>query len=175
MVYKNRLARFGFITLLYFFFVITVFSSAQAQTTSVDETLRANVHRFIDEWHDDAAHARWRYFDKIAKNGIFIGTDKTERWDRDAFKLWAKPHFEKKSAWAFTALQRNVYFSVDRQFIWFDEQLKTQFGLCQASGVIRATAHGFEIEHYQLSMAIPNDVANQVTALINDYESKPKK
>ena len=175
MLFKNRLAYFGFITLFYFLCCTAAPVAAQAQASSADEALRANVNRFIDEWHDDAAHARWRYFDKIAKNGIFIGTDKTERWDRDAFKLWAKPHFEKKSAWAFTALHRNVYFSSDRQFIWFDEQLKTQFGLCQASGVIRAKAKSFEIEHYQLSMAIPNDVANQVTALIDAYESKPKK
>ena len=39
-------------------------------------------------------------------------------------------------------------------------------GPCMASGVIRKTTKGFEIVHYQLSMAVPNEVAGQVTKLI---------
>jgi hypothetical protein len=42
-----------------------------------------------------------------------------------------------------------------------------------ASGVIRRTDKGFEILHYQLSMAVPNEVAKQVTELIGKAESAP--
>jgi hypothetical protein len=45
-------------------------------------------------------------------------------------------------------------------------------GHCMASGVIRKTAKGFEIVHYQLSMAVPNDVAGQVTSLVKAAEEK---
>lgn len=148
-------------------------SSVGALAQDADAVLRQQVNAFVDQWHDDAAHARLAYFDKIASDGVYIGTDKTELWRRDEFKTWAKRQFERKSAWAFKATRRNVYFSPDKQFIWFDELLDTQMGVCQASGVIRKTANGFEIAHYQLSMAVPNDVGSQVTKLIKEFEAKP--
>jgi hypothetical protein len=143
---------------------------AQAQNT--DAEVRQQVSAFLDGWHDDAAHARWTYFDKIAPDGVYIGTDKSEVWQRDAFKAWARPFFERGKAWSFKAVRRNIHLSPDRQFIWFDELLDTQMGPCQASGVIRKTDTGFLIEHYQLSMAVPNEVGKQVTALIKAHEDK---
>jgi hypothetical protein len=108
----------------------------------------------------------------MAKDGIYIGTDKTELWNRDQFKAWAKRYFERKSAWAFKATKRNVYMSDDAKFIWFDELLDTQMGVCQASGVIRKTDKGYEILHYQLSMAVPNEVGGKVTQLIKEHEAQ---
>lgn len=137
-----------------------------------DPALKKRVNAFVDRWHDDAAHSRMAYFDKIAKDGVYIGTDKTEHWRRDEFKAWAKPYFKRKSAWAFKAQRRNVYFSGDRSIIWFDEVLDTQMGVCQASGVMRRKGERFEIVHYQLSMAVPNGVGGQVTRLIKDFEAK---
>jgi hypothetical protein len=141
-------------------------------TAQADPGLTRQVNAFVDGWHADAAHARPAYFDKIAKDGVYIGTDKTERWRRDEFKAWARPHFQRKSAWAFKPLRRNVHFSDDRAIIWFDELLDTQMGICQASGVMRRKGKGFEIVHYQLSMAIPNEVGGQVTRLVRDFEAK---
>lgn len=134
--------------------------------------LKQQVNDFVDRWHDDAAHARLAYFDKIARDGVYIGTDKGEYWRRDAFKTWAAPHFKRKSAWAFKTIRRNVYFSDDRAMIWFDELLDTRMGVCQASGVMRRKGDSFEIVHYQLSMAVPNEVGGQVTRLIRDFEEK---
>ena len=139
-----------------------------------DAAYRKQINAFVDEWHDDAAHARLAYFDKIAPNGIYIGTDKTEVWNREQFKAWAKRFFERKSAWSFKSVKRNVYLSPDKKFIWFDELLDTQMGPCQASGVIRKTDKGFEIEHYQLSIAIPNDVADKVSKMVKESETKPE-
>jgi len=146
------------------FLCLGLFGSAQAET---DAALTKQVNAFVDEWHDDAANARLAYFDKIARDGVYIGTDRTELWKRDDFKVWAKKAFERKSAWSFKATRRNVYASPDKSLIWFDELLDTpNMGPCMASGVIRKTAKGFEIVHYQLSMAVPNEVAGQVTKLI---------
>jgi hypothetical protein len=140
--------------------------SAQAQAND-DATFKQQVNAFVDEWHDDAAHARLAYFDKMAQDGVYIGTDRTELWHRDDFKAWAKKYFERKSAWSFKATRRNVYFSPDKSIVWFDELLDTpNMGPCMASGVIHKTAHGLEIVHYQLSMAVPNEVSGKVTKLI---------
>jgi hypothetical protein len=152
-------------------FLASLGAYAQQDTAA----LTRQVNAFVDEWHDDAAHARLAYFDKMAPDGVYIGTDKTELWRRDEFKAWARKAFERKVAWAFKATRRNVYFSPDRSIIWFDEILDTpNMGPCMASGVIRKTASGFEILHYQLSMAVPNEVGGQVTKLIREFESAPQ-
>lgn len=141
-----------------------------------DPALTKRVDAFVDAWHDDAAHARMAYFDKIAPDGVYIGTDRSELWRRDEFKAWARKYFEgKKSAWSFKATRRNVYVSDDGKLIWFDELLDTpNMGHCMASGVLRRTDKGFEILHYQLSMAVPNEIAPQVTALVRQAEAAPK-
>ena len=137
-----------------------------------DAEFTARINAFVDEWHQDAAHARPAYFDKIASDGIYIGTDKTERWGREAFREWAKPAFARPAAWAFTPLHRNVRFSSDRSFIWFDEQVRSSMGILQATGVMRPAAASFEVVHYQLSIAVPNQVIPQVTGTIKAFESK---
>src|SRR5690606_7793813 len=83
-----------------------------------DALLTKQVNAFVDEWHEDAANARMAYFDKIAPDGVYIGTDRSELWKRDAFKTWAKKYFERKSAWSFKATRRNVYASGDGSLIW---------------------------------------------------------
>lgn len=154
------------------FACILSLGAACAAAADADPALARQVNAFVDAWHDDATHARMAYFDKIAPDGVYIGTDKTELWHKDAFKAWARKYFERKSAWAFKATRRNVYTSGDGKIVWFDELLDTQMGPCQASGVLRRTASGFEIEHYQLSMAVPNDIAKSVTQLITQHEQK---
>lgn len=154
------------------FLACCLFVAGLVHAASADPALAQQVNAFVDAWHDDAAHARMAYFDKIAPDGVYIGTDRSELWQRDAFKAWARKYFEgRKSAWAFKATRRNVYASADGKLIWFDELLDTpNMGHCMASGVIRKTDKGFEILHYQLSMAVPNGIAKQVTELVRKAE-----
>ena len=138
--------------------------SAQAQTTASatanDAALRQQVTQFLDEWHDDAAHANPRYFDKIALHGVYIGTDKSERWEREAFRAWAKPYFDAKKAWEFHAIKRNIAFSDDKSIIWFDEQL------------ISVSPTGLQIQHYQLSLTVPNDLLDSIQKQISEFDAK---
>jgi hypothetical protein len=149
----------------------SIFPSAQA--AEANAALAKQVNAFVDSWHDDAAHGRMAYFDKIAADGVYIGTDRSELWKRDAFKEWGKGYFhDNKPAWTFRATRRNVYASPDGSTIWFDELLDTEnMGHCMATGVLRKTAKGFEIVHYQLSVAVPNEIVNQVTGLIKAAEA----
>ena len=96
--------------------------------------------------------------------------------DARRLKAWAKKYFDAKSAWTFKATRRNVYVSADKSLIWFDELLDTKnMGPAMASGVLRKTKSGFEIVHYQLSMAVPNAVNGQVAGIIANHEKQPKK
>ena len=56
--------------------------------------------------------------------------------------------------------------------MWFDEQLNTQMGACQASGVLVNTGKGFKIEHDQLSLAVPNPLMDTFSKTIREYESR---
>jgi len=114
------------------------------------------VNQLVDSWHDDAAHARFAYFDKMTADAVYIGTDPGERWTRDEFRVWAQPFFARGAAWTFHVLNRHVAMSSDQSVLWFDEQLQTEMGICQASGVVQKTQQGLKIAHYQLSLAIPN-------------------
>ncbi|MFZ4527577.1 MAG: nuclear transport factor 2 family protein [Undibacterium curvum] len=136
--------------------------------------LQEEVHRFLNEWHDDAAHSRLSYFDKMTPDAVYIGTDKTERWTLDEFKTWAKPHFARPSAWAFKVNGRHLQMTEDQSVIWFDEQLTTAMGLCQASGVIRNTPQGLKIAHYQLSLAVPNELVDYLGKAVRQWESSGK-
>ncbi|MBK8168059.1 MAG: nuclear transport factor 2 family protein [bacterium] len=145
---------------------------AAAAEDAAPAALTARVNAFIDEWHADAAHARPAYFEKIAPDGIYIGTDRTERWTRDAFQAWAAPHFARESAWTLVPRARHVSATADGSVIWFDEQLDSGMGLLQATGVMRAAGDRLEIVHYQLSIAVPNEVQPRVTEIIAGSEGK---
>jgi hypothetical protein len=156
------------------FFLACVLSLANLSVlaqTDADAALKQQVNAFVDGWHEDATNSRPAFFDKIARDGVYIGTDKKELWKRDEFKAWAKKAFDRPTAWAFTPIRRNVYFSPDKSVIWFDELLNTQMGTCQASGVLHKVGNSFEIDHYQLSIAVPNGVSSKVISTIGDYEA----
>ena len=137
-----------------------------------DTEFRQQVNAFVDGWHDDAAHTRPDYWDKFTPNAVYIGTDKSEVWSYQDFKAWAKRFWDREKAWSFTAQKRNVYFSPDKKYVWFDEQLNTQMGTCQASGVLLNTSKGFKIEHYQLSLAVPNPLLDSFSKTIREFEAK---
>ncbi|WP_051971727.1 nuclear transport factor 2 family protein [Massilia sp. 9096] len=155
-------------------FVTSIVGAATASAAPADAALAREVNAFVDGWHDDAAHARMRYFDKIAPDGVFIGTDRSELWRRDAFLAWGRKYFEGRSkAWEYHATRRNVYASKDGKTVWFDELLDGDKGAhFMASGVLARTPAGLLVEHYQLSVAVPNEVEPQVVDLARAAESK---
>lgn len=145
---------------------MTVLLSAQVPVTDNAESLEAEINDFVNEWHKNAADVDLRYFDKIADNGIYIGTDASELWTKKEFYDWAKKYFDSGKAWNFETIERNVYFSVDSTYSWFDEKLNTGLGLCRASGVLKKYEDEWKIEHYHLSIAIPNEKVDDIKNII---------
>ncbi|MCZ8146186.1 nuclear transport factor 2 family protein [Flavobacterium sp.] len=132
-------------------------------TFTLAQTPKEAVNQLLDQWHKDAAAANFNgYFAAMDDSSIFIGTDATENWNKQAFQAFAKPYFDRGKAWNFTPLERNIYFSADGTMAWFDELLNTQMKLCRGSGVLHLTPKGWKIKHYVLSMTIPNDTTDAV-------------
>ncbi|WP_029271661.1 nuclear transport factor 2 family protein [Flavobacterium sp. KJJ] len=132
---------------------------ANAQTSDKDK-----INQTLDTWHKAAADVKFdAYFDLMADDAIFIGTDATENWTKKNFKIWAKPFFDKGKTWNFTALERNIFFDKTGTIAWFDELLNTQMKICRGSGVLVKIGNEWKIQHYVLSMTIPNDEVDAVT------------
>jgi ketosteroid isomerase-like protein len=118
-----------------------------------------DVAAVLDDWHDAAAHAdEARYFAHFAPDGVFLGTDATERWDVPAFRAYAHPRFAEGRAWTFHSTARHVAFSADGRIAWFDESLATErLGPARGSGVLVRSAAGWLIAQYNLTLTIPNE------------------
>lgn len=130
---------------------------------------KATIETVLTLWHKAAAEARFKpYFAMMTDDAVFIGTDATENWQLDAFKTFAKPYFDKGKAWNFTAVDRHIY--LDGNIAWFDELLNTQMGICRGSGVMKKVNGQWRIAHYVLSMTVPNDDADKVTALKKAFD-----
>ena len=130
-----------------------------------------SIGTMLDAWHAAAAKADYKaYFDGMTDDAVFIGTDATENWDKKSFMVWSKPFFDKGKAWAFTSLQRHVYFDQSGKLAWFDELLNTQMKICRGSGVVVKTGDDWKIQQYVLSVTIPNDVLDSVISIKTKVE-----
>jgi hypothetical protein len=137
-------------------------SAASAQTPA------QQIAAVLDDWHQAASVADLaRYFAHFAPNGVFMGTDATERWTVAQFREYAKPRFERKSTWTFKARGRRIEFSADRKTAWFDEMLDTSdLGLCRGSGVLLLLGGQWKIAQYNLSVPIPNALSDSIVKQI---------
>lgn len=125
----------------------------------------------LDSFNIAAANADYtRYFNFYTEDATFNGTDATENWDKAAFMVWAKPFFDKKTTWNFTAIKRNIYFGKHTDIAWFEELLNTQMKICRGSGVVVKQGNDWKVQQYVLSTTIPNDVLDSVLKIKTPVE-----
>ena len=142
--------------------------SFKASTFTIEE-----INNFLNKWHNAAAIADEDiYFDMIKDDGIFIGTDAKEIWSKEEFYSFAIKYFDREKAWDFKTIDRNVYFSEEGKYIWFDELLDTWMGECRGSGVLEVKNEELKIAHYVLSITIPNDVVKDIIKVVENHEAK---
>ena len=136
-----------------------------ARGLAAEPTAHAEINRFLDGFHVDASKANFDgYFNRFASNGYFLGTDASERWSVSAFKLYAKPHFDKGRGWTYLPVERNIEREGD--FAWFDEQLDNErLGRCRGTGVLIKENGEWKVLHYSLTFLITNSIAAEVGAL----------
>lgn len=134
------------------------------------------IQNSLTAWHEAAASANYdEYFGLMTKDAVFIGTDATENWQLEEFKTFSKPYFDKGKAWSFTTLERNLYVTPYLKTAWFDELLNTQMGICRGFGVVKKVDGSWKIQHYVLSISVPNENVSGLTALKKDWDEKYSK
>lgn len=155
---------------------IVVFSSCENKKNKVENSNvpseKDALNEMLDAWHKSASEAAFdSYFKSMAKASVFIGTDASENWVKKDFKAFSKPFFDRGEAWDFKSLERNVYLSSEGKTAWFDELLDTWMGVCRGSGVLVKTEDGWKIEHYVLSVTIPNENIDAVIEIKKEKDS----
>lgn len=150
---------------------ILVIASACASLPRKDPATVANV---IDAFHTAASKAdETAYFDLLAPDAVFFGTDASERWDKQQFREFAHPFFSQGKGWTFTPRDRHIYFSADGRTAWFDEMLDSaSYGVCRGTGVLQRIDGSWKIEQYHLTIPIPNALAKEFVGRIRE-SSKP--
>lgn len=138
------------------------------ESTAVGGPVAAQLDRF----HKAAAHAEFEaYFSLFSKDGVFIGTDASERWSVEQFKQYVKPYFSQGKGWRYVPRDRTIVVRGD--VAWFDELLDNDaYGECRGSGVLVREDEQWKIAQYNLHFPIPNDLAKQVTQMIKEAQSR---
>ncbi len=138
--------------------------SRQPQSTALSE-----INAVLDSFHDAAAVADLdRYFGHLTEDAVFLGSDATERWPREAFRAFAEPYFQGETAWAYTPRDRSVSLSDNGRTAWFDETaVNDKYGALRGSGVLVFEGDRvWRIAQYNLVFTVPNGIAGEVVEMI---------
>ena len=141
------------------FLLLMVFFSQLSFGTDMQQ---AKIDALLDGLHKDAHEGNFQaYFARYTEDAVFLGTDKTERWNINEFKSYAKPAFEDGHGWSYMVEERNWEGGGNTR--WFDEILfNEKLGRCRGTGVVELIDNEWKIAHYSLTMLVPNSIATNV-------------
>ncbi len=158
------------IIIILLFFISTACKTVEGNKRMVNK--EKEINQLLNQWHKDVAQFDYKaYFNKMTDEAIFVGTDASEVWNKQEFQDFSKPFFDKKQTWDFKPISRNVYLSKDKKTAWFDELLHTWMGICRGSGVVIYDRAQWKIQHYVLSVVIPNENMNEVVTIKKERDS----
>jgi len=139
------------------------------------EALSKELSAKMLAWHKGAATANGdAHFGAIAGDGIYIGTDDHERWTKQEFMDFAKPHFAQGNGWEFKTIERNWHYSKQGNVAWFDELLDTWMGVCRGSGVWELEKEEWKLKHYHLAITVPNEIVKDYLEVLKKFQETEK-
>ena len=124
----------------------------------------------LDQLHGYAASADWpRYFALYHADAVFLGTDAGERWDKPTFQAYAAG----TKGWVYTPRERHIDLTPDGRTAYFDEILDSRnYGTSRGTGVLIRDNGAWRLLQYHLTFPIPNDLAKEITMMIQGFERK---
>jgi hypothetical protein len=152
--------------------VFAIFGCTSSRRGSV-----AGVVETLNRFHGAASQADLAtYFAILAEDGVFLGTDATERWTAAEFRAYCAPYFAAGQGWTYIPVSRHVTLDPHGHVAWSDEVLTNQkYGLCRGTSVLsyEPNTDKWRIKQYSLSFLIPNAVAEDVTSRVKATTSTP--
>jgi len=148
---------------------LVIFSILFSRVAAQQQADLAAISSVLDGFHSAAAAADWEtYFNLMSEDGVFLGTDATERWTKSEFQAYAS----NRQGWVYTTQVRNINLTPDGNSAWFDEILLSEnYGTSRGTGVLIRTSDGWRISQYHLTFPIPNALAPRITDEIKQYEA----
>ena len=146
--------------------IFTGYSIMAAQSDS-DVTIVGEV---LDSFHAAAAEGDWdSYFALMNEDGVFLGTDASERWTKEEFQAYASG----SSGWIYRSAERHINLTPDGNTAWFDEILDSaSYGTARGSGVLIRTGSGWEVSQYHLTFPIPNELVDELIESIKSFNNR---
>lgn len=156
--------------------LVTLLAGTLAGLLAVPASLAAQddasaaVEETLDSFHRAASEADGEtYFDLFHIDGVFLGTDATERWTVEEFRAYAAPFFGQGRGWTYTPLERYVSVAPGGDVAWFDERLmNASLGETRGSGVLLREGGRWKVAQYNLTIPIPNEMAGDVARRIRE-------
>ena len=135
------------------------------------------LNQVLNNFHQAAAEANYeQYMALLADNAIYLGTDSSERWNKAEFSAFVKPYFSQGKGWLYQPIERHITSTQVSNIVFFDELLENKnYGRCRGSGLLINTEQGWKILQYNLSIPVPNAIANDVVESIEDYRASKTK
>lgn len=160
-----------------FVFLVTAIVLIGGSQSSVTKTsaqsdnaaqAKASIDQMLTRFRNAAENADGKeYFGCLDKDGIFLGTDEKERFTLETLKATFGPNFEKGMGWKRDIKQRYIFVGPNNQIGWFEEHAQREnLGAMRTTGVVRKTEDGWKIVQYNVSFPVPNEVVNDVAAII---------
>lgn len=139
---------------------------------TVSALANSEIDKTLDSFHEAAGRADQQgYFDLLADDAVFLGTDGSERWTKTEFERFVAPYFSQGKGWLYQPTQRHINEVNHGTMAFFDELLENNnYGQCRGSGVLILTEHGWKILQYNLSIPIPNAIAGDVVKSIKVHQ-----
>ena len=130
---------------------------------------KKEINKVLDNLHLYASKAEGvKYFDLFDSEGVFFGTDATERWSISEFKDYALKRFETGRGWTYEPISRNIF--INENTAWFDEELENEkYGIFRGTGVLIKKNDKWLISQYNLLLPIPNDLLIEYSKEIKEF------
>ena len=144
---------------------LTLAGCASAQRNWQD--MPAEVEHVLDDFHAAAAEGDAnRYLAHFADNGVFFGTDATERWTVQQFEPYVRRGFA-DGGWTYVPRDRTVFINHDDGTAWFDEMLDGSTGIvARGTGVLVRDGDRWRVAQYNFSVPFPNSLWDTINAMI---------
>jgi len=140
------------------------------QVTYSQESDVGDINNLLDDFHHAAAVGdKTRYLNYFAQDGVFMGTDDSERWPLKQFSAYVDKRFVAGKGWEYHSEKRHISFSEDRNTAWFDEiMVSEQWGRFRGTGVVIRQQAEWKVAVYSLTLLVPNEAWEQITKVATE-------
>ena len=128
-----------------------------------------DIDAVLDDFHAAAAQGDAdRYLAHFTENGVFFGTDATERWTKQQFEPYVRRGFA-SGGWTYVPRDRTTFVSDDGDVAWFDEMLDAPSGtVARGTGVLVREDGTWKVAQYNFSVPFPNSLWDTILRMIRE-------